>query len=165
MVANVTPVPMLRGGEWLLGPGAVGSHMLMFSYSREMRRGSHKDSYSQSYSLPIGAEERARPLLSQQQCSVPPSWKLPQFLKHRVNGGLVAETHSAVFFLHGSVGQWLKLAHVFTLLSNIHGRGLSAALLIVALGDVAALLPESAAEPQATFPAYLYFMLLFALSV
>ncbi len=40
---NVTPVPMLLRGNWLLSLGAVGSHMLMFSYSREMRRGSRKD--------------------------------------------------------------------------------------------------------------------------
>lgn len=43
MDVNVTPVPMLLWGNWLLSLGAVGGHMLMFSYSREMRSGSHKE--------------------------------------------------------------------------------------------------------------------------
>lgn len=47
--ANVTPVQMLLRGNWLLSLSAVGSHMLMFSYSKEMRRGSHKDYWSQNY--------------------------------------------------------------------------------------------------------------------
>lgn len=75
--ANVTAVPMLRRGNWLLSLGAVSSHMLMFSYSRETRRGTRKDLKKVRITTPATAAEE-RPLLSRRERHYLPNPSVPE---------------------------------------------------------------------------------------